>query len=506
MLRNHSSVRSKAGRVRSSILISGLAEEKSRDSARLQAEQSSSFLVRQLFRVVLIAFSLYAYVSVLEYSYRDVVAPRFGYLGYIYREPDSLWLSAGFGLMVLVALLLPHRVTRGSHVVVWMLYVVVLVPIAQIPYFGSSLAPAHVFGYSMFAAILIVLASRVSGTVMFRSIVPLASGRSTAFWVVLIAITLTTYTYSFAVFGFRFEIMSVFDVASTRLEYRDEVAPNVPLLGYLVSNQGNIINPLLLCIGVARRRWLLAAAGTFGQLLLYSVTGYRTALLSIVVCLIVSILLRRRKSIWGGALLVGTMILAWGSVVVDRFFALGAVDLIVNRMLITAGHLTPHYLEVYADEQWHYWAYSFLGWFVDDPHELSPGFYVSVVAFGRPDIQSNANMFADGYANLGYVGVAIEVLFLVLVLLLINSASRGLPIRIVLPTMILPGFALSNGSPFTAFLSFGFALAIVMFALMPRDIGLEPRPARKMNGGVRIADDFGSVEWSALRQRKGNSR
>ncbi|WP_411730614.1 hypothetical protein [Paeniglutamicibacter sp.] len=456
--------------------------------------------------MALIVFSLFAYVSVLEYSYRDIVAPRFGYLGYIYREPDGFWLSLGFGMMVLTALLLPRLLSRGSHVVVWMLFVVVLVPIAQIPYFGSSLAPAHVFGYSTFAAILLLVTSRLSGTAMFRSIVPLASGRSTAFWLVLLVISVTTYSFSFAVFGFRLEIMSVFDVASTRLEYRDEVAPNVPLLGYLVSNQGNIINPLLISIGVARRRWLLVAAGTFGQLLLYSVTGYRTALLSIVVCLMVSLILRKRKSIWGGALLMGTMILAWGSVVIDRFFALGAVDLIVNRMLITAGHLTPHYLEVYADKQWHYWAYSFLGWIVEDPHELSPGFYVSVIAFGRPDIQSNANLFADGYANLGYVGVAIEASFLVFVLLLINSASRGLPMQIVLPTLILPAFALSNGSPFTAFLSFGFALAVVMFALMPRDVALAPRGARKSDGRVRIADESGLVESTALSQQKGKSR
>lgn len=441
-------------------------------SASLTGLVPNTFLSRQLVRATLIVISLFAYTWVLEYAYREVVAPRFGYLGYIYREPDRLWAASSFGLMVLIALCLPRHLARSSHVVLWMLYVVVLVPIAQIPYFGSALEPIRIFGYSVFAAAIILAIAVLSGTNLLHSFVPLASGRGTFFWFVLIAITVITYAYSFAVFGFRFEIMSVFDVASTRLEYRDEVAPNVPLLGYLVSNQGNIINPLLLCIGVTRRRWTLVAAGTFGQLLLYSVTGYRTALLSIVVCLATSFLLRKRAAIWGGALLVGTALLAWGSVIVDRFFALGAVDLIVNRMLITAGHLTPHYLQVYANEQWHYWAYSFLGWLVVDPRELSPGFYVSIVAFDRPDIQSNANMFADGYANFGYFGVAIEAAFLVVMLLLINSAARGLPIGIVMPTLILPAFALANGSPFTAFLSFGFALGIVMFALMPRDQSL----------------------------------
>lgn len=434
-----------------------------------RSDHTNPFLFRQLSQAALILFSLLAYVTVLEYTYREIVAPRFGYLGYLNREPDKLWLTFGFVVAAMLALFLPRNITRASDIVVWVLYVVVFVPLAQIPHYGSALEPTEVFKYSVFAALIILIMTKVTQRDVFRRLVPVLSGKGKLFWAIIIVITAATYSLSFALFGFKFEIMSVFDVASTRLEYRDEVAPSVPLLGYLVSNQGNIVNPLLISLGVSKRRWTLIAAGVFGQLLLYSVTGYRTALLSIVICLLASLFLQKRAALWGGAILLGTAFLAWAAVAIDRVFSVGAVELIVNRMLITAGYLTPHYLQVYADENWHYWAYSFLGWLMDDPREVSPGFYVSTVAFNRPDIQSNANLFADGYANLGYWGVAIEAAILGAILLLTNSASRGLPIRVVLPTLILPAFALANGSPITAFLSFGFALAIIMFALMPRD-------------------------------------
>lgn len=466
------------------VATDGVCRENWRDELAVTTAHRRTIGLWTVFRPLLIGSALAAYIAVLEYSYRVVVAPRFGYLGYIYRQPEFFWVLAGFVLILAVALLLPKRLSRASDVMGWILFVVVLVPIAEVPYFGSFLAPAEVFTYSLFAAVVVILIGRIPSTEALRRIVPLASRRSSTFWTVLIMCTVLTYGSSFAVFGFQLDIMSVFDVASTRLEYRDEVAPNVPVLGYLVSNQGNVINPLLICIGVARRDLKLVAIGAFGQLLLYSVTGYRTSLLSIPICIIASLILRRRETLGGEFALIGTVVLAWCSVVVDRLFALGTVDLIVNRMLITAGHLTPYYLQVYAGEAWHYWAYSFLGWFVDDPYSVSPGFNVSVIAFGRPDIQSNANLFADGYANLGYVGVMFEAGFLLMVLLLVNSASRNLPMRIVLPTLIIPSFALANGSPFTAFLSFGLALATLLFALMPRDAPLALKSSRRETGSV----------------------
>ncbi|WIV45292.1 hypothetical protein [Glutamicibacter nicotianae] len=182
---------------------------------------------------------------------------------------------------------------------------------------------------------------------------------------------------------------------------------------------------------------------------------------------------------------MGTVFLAWSTVILDRFFSFGAVDIVVNRMLITAGHLTPYYLKVYEEHNWHYWSYSFLSGIVEPTHEMTPGFYVSVMSFNRPDIQSNANMFADGYANLGYLGIIIEAVFLAMVLLLINSSSRGLPIQIVMPTLILPAFALCNGSPFTGFLSFGLGLPIIMFALIPRKKPMESNRGRRRHLSFR---------------------
>ncbi|WIV45291.1 hypothetical protein [Glutamicibacter nicotianae] len=267
-----------------------------------QAEESqksthNSTLFRQLNRIVLIAFLIFAYLAVLEYAYRDIVAPPFGYLGYIYSLPDKQWIALGIAQLTVLSLFMPRKISRGSDTIVWIIYVVVVVPISLVPYFESQLAPVKVFGFSTFAAINLLFIARFSSTRILRKFVPIASKSSLAFWSILLIFTIATYGYSFAIFGFRFEIMSMFEVASTRLEYRDEVAPTVPLLGYLVSNQGNVINPLLICIGAAHRRWYLAAFGTLGQLLLYSVTGYKTALLSIIVCILVSVILSKRKSI-----------------------------------------------------------------------------------------------------------------------------------------------------------------------------------------------------------------
>jgi len=416
-----------------------------------------------------IAAVVIAYSVVLELVYRDFIAPRFGYLGYHYQEPDRFWQQLSVFVLIVLGTTLPRILARASDIVVWMLFSVVVIPIGTVPFYGSRMSPEQSFGYALFCAVVLFVVARGSAAISLDSLIKVRNGSSRWFWGLVIAFTIVTYVYSFSIFGFKFELLGLFEVVSTRLEYRDEVAPTAPALGYLISNQGNVINPLLMSIGVLRRRWLMVGAGVFGQLLLYSVTGFKTAVLSIAACILVTLLMRYRSRIGGLLMLTGVVALAWVSVLVDSLLRVGAVDIVVNRMLITAGHLTPYFIQVFSESGWAYWAYSFMAPFISNPYSVSPGFYVSTMILGRPDVQSNANLFADGYANLGHIGVLIEAAFLLLVLLILNSASRRVPVAVVLPTLIVPSFALANGSPFTAFLSFGFALAAVMFALYPRE-------------------------------------
>ena len=423
---------------------------------------------RRGFVFLVFALSLAAFIAALEVVYAFFMAPRFDYLGYDYHEPDRAWMLASFLMLLAVSFCMPYRPERFSGYAVWFLYASLLVPISTVPLYGGTQAPSDSFFFSLFCGAVwagVALAvRRPAGRYL-----PVTTRGSHALWATLIVLSALTYVYLSNAAGITFNVMSVFDVADTRLYYRDDLIPTVPFLGYLIANQGNVINPFLMAFGALRKRWLLVGLGAVGQLVLYSTGGFKTVLLSIPLCILLALFMRKRKSIVGAMIVASVAVLGWVSMVIDSVATIGVVDVLVARVFMVAGYLMPMYRDAYASGQWALWDYSFLGPFVTAPYTVSPGFYVSMTSLNRRDVQMNGSLFADGYANLGLLGIVIEAAFLVLLLRLTDSSSRGLPIGLVLATGLLPVFTLGNVSSFTALLSSGFGLMILLFALYPRD-------------------------------------
>ncbi|MBT2485827.1 MULTISPECIES: hypothetical protein [unclassified Microbacterium] len=438
------------------------------NDAHVRSQVARSTLLQRASVFALFAVSLAVYIEALRVTYSEFMAPRFGYLGWIYREPDPQWMLISYALLLGVSAFLPYTARKFSQYAVWFLYASLLVPVTTLPLYGGGRPPEDTFMFALFCSAVwigVALILRRDAALL----VPVKASGSGLFWTVVGSISVITYVYLAAIFGLTFNIVSVFEIYDIRLSYRDEVIPTVPLLGYLITNQGNVINPFLMAFGLLKRKYWLFALGIVGQLLIYSTTGYKTVLISIPLCLLLVFLLKKRTSVLGAMVVFGAAALAWLAIAIDRIVPLGVVDVLVARTFMTAGYLMPFYREVYDGGAWALWDYSFLSPFVTAPYDTSPGFHVGAVMIGRPDVQMNASLFADGYANLGFAGIIIEAAVLVVLLFLVDSASRGLPPALVVSAGLLPVFSLANGSPFSAILSYGFGLLIVLLALYPRE-------------------------------------
>lgn len=407
------------------------------------------------------------YAAAIHYAYRDIFAVSFGYLRYEYTDPGISWIIAGYLIAAVPCLMLPRSIARPSDLVLWVLFLFVVFPTCQVPIYGSMLPVETSVTFAAFVAavfaVMIWLTSRRS-----PRIVPVVSSASTrALTVFVVIFSAVTYSIVVSTFGFNVDLMSFLDVYDTRLEYRDQIAPSIPILGYLVSNQGNALNPLLMTWASSRRRWIILSITVLGQVLLYSATGYKTLALSIPLCILAGFLLPRIRRIDATLMLSAVTMLAWISILLRDEVA-GLVELVMNRAIIVPAHITAAYVTVYTDEPKAMWAHSFLSPFVEDRYGLPPGLWVGHLFFGRQEVNANASLFADGYANLGFIGILIEAGILVVLLILLNSASRGIPTPLVLGTVAVPAFSTANGSPFSAVLSYGVAMAVVLFALFPR--------------------------------------
>jgi hypothetical protein len=154
-------------------------------------------------------------------------------------------------------------------------------------------------------------------------------------------------------------------------------------------------------------------------------------------------------------------------------------SLFARRFVITPGLLTSVYVDFFDENPSAMFGRSFLRWWVDSPYERSIALEVGQYLQPGGTVAANANLFADGFANFGHVGMVGTGLVLLAFLRFVDWAARGLPLTVAAMVMLMPSITLTNTSLTTAMLSHGLALGTLVLAVAPR------------SGWYRPGDDSG---------------
>lgn len=428
---------------------------------------------------------LFIYAATLHWAYKLRIAPSFGYLGSKYRGPDPIHYFAAFAMAYFVALYLPTRLKRPSDLIVWLLYVMACVPSVLVPQYADILPTPESTELAFFVAtsflLVVILADKGPKRGTWRLRIP-----NHLLWISLLLVTVGIYGYMLYVTGLTFRFMSLTAVQDVRFAYRDAILATGAGLGYVIGIQGNVINPLIIAKGLYERRWILVAAGAIGQLLIFSVTGYKTVILSVPTLILAAVIFSRAQRPLGSWILTGTLFASVIALVADELHgALAYTQIFVNRLLLIPGTLTAAHVLVFQDQPKAKWGHSFMAMFVDYPYETTPSFIVGTRFSGNAEVSANASLFADGYANLGYLGIFIEALVLVVLLWVLDAASRHLSIAVSSMVLLIPTVALANTSVFTSILTGGYLAALILILVLPgRGWGLHARAGPFASGHV----------------------
>ena len=434
------------------------------------ARRSPSLPGRELF---LIPLAVLVFAFALHWVYAELISPPFAYLGYRYREPAVEPVLLSLVLAIAAALALPRRIERASSVVLWILYVVTVAPaILMTTYTPYRTDNEGLLLATVIAVVFIGVSLGVRGKIR-----PLHFAVSpTSIWIVLILISLVTYTLLAVTQGLNFTFVDLLDVYDVREEYATSLE-GVGILSYLVFIQANVVNPMMVARGLFLRNHWWTASGLLGQVLLYTTTGFKAMLFAIPAWLIIAFILRARKRAADGLTLVwGAGALIIGSAVIDHLTnSILLTSLLSRRFLATPGVFTQVYVQFFSENPQVHLGHSILRAFVDYPYERTPPYVIGEWMAGLPTMAANANMFADGFANFGWLGLIGAGVVLLIYLRILDRVSDGLPIGLVGVIMTMPTVALSNTSVLTAMLSHGLVAALVLLAIMPRDFTREKK-------------------------------
>jgi hypothetical protein len=408
------------------------------------------------------------YLTALHVAYVREISPVFTYLGFVYERPAAKVLVLSWAIACLPVLIMPNALKRPSQVVVWVLYLLVYVPSCIIPFY-TEIAPA----FQLFQLNLVLLAALVC--LILSGFVPLAKFNRVqlsprVFNASLLLFSVVSYGYILATFGLRFSIPDIANVYDVRLEYRDEVSNGGPFLAYFILWQGNVINNFIMARGFAQRKYALAFLGFVGQVIIFSITGYKSMFFSSIMVAGIGLALRGGGKKFGGRALTGGVILVIIAVALDELTqSIVYTSLFVRRVIISPGLLTGYYFDFFSHNEKAMMAHSVFSPFLDYPYDITYNFIIGYFYSGRVEVSMNANFLADGFANFGFIGILVFAAVLAFLLWLVDSLADGRNFQVTAMVLGIVGFSLSNSALLTVLVSHGFGLLIALLFVMPAE-------------------------------------
>lgn len=406
------------------------------------------------------------YVVGLIVSLRFVVHPGWEYMGFGWtpwiNPLNSAWAIVA---SILPSAFLPLRFARPSHFILWVLYLLVYVPSMVMPVFANGQIDAiPVYQIVLAFSFLLLWAISELPALDLRR-VTVSPG---LFWLGIGLFSGVVYVSVVRFFGVPTSLPSLGDVYSVRDEFSTDSARVPVLVSYLLSWQSKIVNPLLIAVGFARRSILLIAAGGVGQVTLYAMTGHKSILFSGLLVMAVLIALA-----WHGKYMASAA--SWGAVALVAFCSLVAavtgsltlVTLFVRRLIMLPGLLTGYYIDFFSNNPKSWKLDPVTRWIFESPYTERVPRIIGRIYFDSDSTSANANLWADGYAALGLIGVLIVTVVLGAILWAFNSLAIARDKTVASVLAAIPAFSVTNSALFLSIGTHGIGFALVLLWFLP---------------------------------------
>jgi hypothetical protein len=411
-------------------------------------------LARQHRNVVVVIF-YFLYAVTLDYGLR-FVGRVYDYEGFVYLS-DPVRVPFSYLLVIISAYVSGRSILdRVSNFFCTGLFCLLIVP--GIVYFMRSDIEYWKLFLLVGGYLWLLISCHVVRKCVFK-IKGIGSSRPALYALILIV---TTATYGLAIYYLGFKInLGISEV----YEVRDHFLRNKNfLLGYLMGWQGNIINPLLFYFAIQKRHILLAGVVVGLQAYLFSITGEKLFLFSLVFSYFVARFSKRFDLIF--PILLSAIIIL--SCLVYRYTEyVWFLALFVERTLFIPAQITFQYIDFFHNNPFVYLSNSVLRYFFNYPYFLSPPLMIGIRYYDGGS--ANTGIFGNAYMNFGIVGIVVFIGLFSFILSLFDrmEASKPMESPLILASVAMPLFSIVNSGLLTVLLTHGMLLALLIAYLIP---------------------------------------
>jgi hypothetical protein len=332
------------------------------------------------------------------------------------------------------------------------------------------------------------------------------------FWIVFSLMLVGFYVTLLRVFGPP-RLVSILEVYEVRLDAREILKEARWGVGYMLRLVSNTLAPFIFSVGLARRRLLLVGLGFLLSVSAFSFDGAKLTLAFPIFMLAYWILKGFRTE--HIVAIVALAVLLCGAIDMIIFQRPFATGLFTYRCLADPGLLSGYYYSFFSQNPKFMWSSGRLGFVLGltNPYGdyLSPGFLIGLVNFGNPVHNANANIWADGFANFGFIGAFVETVLLLGYLWLYDWVTLRRDPAMGRLLALVPAFVVANDGILTSFVTHGLLSLLLIQMLQPEPSRRVPRPLRTERLGRGIKHGFkksstpnlgaSTIRYSNLSQR-----
>lgn len=401
--------------------------------------------------------SLFLFKIALDLSYYFVISQVWSHTRFELHL-DSLKLIESYLLLIIIFLLMPKSSKKLSNIMVWLLILLSYIPMLTIFAFKDE---TRIFMYAV-TAFWVLVFFLLHMPMPSVSLAPLKQSGIIRYSIfVCLGVIIFLLIYKYLGPRFSFDLTKVYDI---RREY---VAAEIPLAGYLFSWMAKVVNPVFFALFIRRRKWFPVALIVVLQMLLFSVTGHKVYLFALPFVLALMWIVTRRNPLTYMAVgLVAVVLLGMLSYwLIDD---LRISSLFARRTLLLPAQLSFLYYDFFSQNELVFFSTSRLGFLLDYPYHLAPGYLIGEVYFDRPIMNAVTGVAGDAYMNFGFIGLALWGILLAIVLKLVDTCSRKVDLRVGVAAIAIPVISLTNSALTTVFLTHGLFLALILLYLLPK--------------------------------------
>lgn len=410
------------------------------------------------------------YAALFCWLYIHWLAPTFSYMGMTYQPPPVLLLCLAWLLVLLPALCIPVRLSRASHVPIWLIYLLVYIPSLFCPLFMARQSRGEILALMgwLAAGMAVLLANDFIPRIRItQNLISPAF-----FWTLIVLVTVVLDVWIIAIFHSGMHLVGFSDVYELRSS-TDELSKGTGI-GYAVMLLSSVINPMYIAYGLTSRRKALIVVGFLNQLLLYTAGGSKAVILSIFMLVGLYFIIGRSGQSFGLR-----MVAAVNSILVLLCFLVEkkdlstvlklAVSVLFMRTFANGGYMTGAYASFFHSHPLTYLSSVHgIDQVIHYPYARTVALELGWYEMGVPDLDLNAHFWAtDGIAAFGPPGILLISFLCALVFWVLDSSSAKHSTVFVSLMLAFVTVNLTNVSLFTTLVSGGLGILILLLVFMP---------------------------------------